>query len=172
MKATIRDTYNAITRRNLIALALFVIASVVVIDLFGYIVWRRFPIPTLIICVAVIGWKIGRVIGHAGLTSLLNAASFGLGCFGVAIWGAAIVDGRLFREVGHVTWAVQNLMWGWILYHVWGAWVILKNMPPNRLIHVTEGTEAIYAQMTYREARVTEVIERYDEVKKMQLTAT
>lgn len=172
MKATARDVYNSLTVKNALLLGAIVGASVVLIDIVGYVIWRRFPIPTLIIFVAVLGWKIGRKIGHPGLSRVLNAASVGLGCFGVAAAFAAVIDGRLFPVMGYVSWSVHLTMWAWILFHVWRAWRVLKKMPPDRLIHVTEGTGMIFAQMTYREARIAEVIERADEAAKMQFTAT
>lgn len=173
MKATARDVYNSLTVKNALILGAIVGASVVLIDIVGYMIWRRFPIPSLIIFVAVLGWKIARKIGHEGLSRVLNAASVGLGVFGMAHVIAAVLDGRFFPNVGYITWTTHITMWGWIAFHIYRAWRVLKNMPPDRLIHVTEGTGMIFAQMTYREARIAEVIERYDEAKgKMQLAAT
>lgn len=172
MKATARDVYNSLTVKNALLLGAIVGLSVVLIDVLGYVIWRRFPIPTLIITTAVLGWKIGRVIGHPGLEKVLNAASIGLGCFGVAFWLAAVIDGKYFPSMGYVSWTVHNSMWAWILFHVWRAWRVLKKMPSDRMMHVTEGTGMVIAQMTYREARITEVIERYDDAKKMQFAAT
>lgn len=173
MKATARDVYNSLTVKNALILGAIVGASVVLIDIVGYMIWRRFPIPSLIIFVAVLGWKIARKIGHEGLSRVLNAASVGLGVFGMVLWLAAIIDGRYFPVMGYISWSTHIVMWGWIAFHIYRAWRVLKNMPPDRLIHVTEGTGMIFAQMTYREARIAEVIERYDEAKgKMQFAAT
>jgi hypothetical protein len=172
MKATARDVYQALTVRNVLIFGGIIALSIVLIDVLGYVIWRRFPIPTLIIFVAVLGWKIGRRIGHAGLSRILNAASVGLGCFGVAAAFAAVFDGRFFPVMGYVSWGTHITMWGWIAFHVWRAYRILKDMPPSRLMHVTEGTGMIFAEMTYRKARIAEVIERADEAAKMQFTAT
>lgn len=166
MKATIRDVYNALTLRNCIAFGGIVVASYFLIDILSYFIWRRFPVPVLVLTVAVLGWRIGRRIGHAGLSKVLNAASVGLGCFGGIIFIAAILDGWLFPEAGYISWISHISMWGWIAFHIRRAWCILRDMPAGRLIHVTEGTEAIYAEMTYREARVTEVIKKYNDAAK------
>jgi len=172
MKATARDVYNSLTVKNALLLGAIVGASVVLIDIVGYVIWRRFPIPTLIILTAVLAWKIARLIGHEGFIQVLNVGSFGLGGFGVTLFFAGIVDGWFWPTEGYVSWSTHIVMWGWIAFHIWRAWRVLKNMPPDRLIHVTEGTGMIFAQMTYREARIAEVIERADEAAKMQFTAT
>lgn len=166
MRATIRDAYKALSLRNIAIFTAIVIFSYVLIDLVGYIVWRRFPIPTLIISVAILGWKIGRKIGHAGLAKLMNAASVGLGVFGIILWTAAVLDAQFFVERGYLSWATTMVMWAWITFHVWRAWDVLRTMPPDKLIHVTEGTEAIYAQMTYRAVRAQEALDAYQEATK------
>lgn len=171
MRATVQDAYNSLTLRNVLIILGIVMLSVVLIDLVGYVVWRRFPIPTLIICVAALGWKIGRKIGHAGLSKVTNAASVGLGIFGVVHWISAVIDGAYFPVMGYVSWTTHVTMWAWIAFHVWRAWRVLKQMPPDHLMHVTEGTEAIYAQMTYREARAREVLQDYEKAKKLQFAA-
>lgn len=167
MRATVKDALGALSLKNCLVMVGIVVVSLLLIEAVGYVIWRRFPIPTLVICVAVLGWKIGRKIGHAGLSKVLNAASVVLGAFGVAIWLSALLDARLFPEIGYITWTVQTSMWGWILFNVWRAWRVLKTMPPDRLLHVTEGTEDIYAQMTYRQARIKQALEGYDKAKNL-----
>jgi hypothetical protein len=171
MKATFRDVCNALTVRNAVILGIIVGVSVALIDVLGYVIWRRFPIPALIIFVAALGWKIGRRIGHVGLTRILNRASVGLGVFGLVLWAAAVIDGVFFTEHGYLTWTVMMSLWGWLSYHVWAVWQKIKNMPDDRLIHVTEGTEAIYAQMTYREARGREALKAYEDATKQMRVA-
>lgn len=172
MRSTAKDVYNALTLRNSVAFGVIVGLSAGLIEVLGYAVWRRFPISTLVIIVAVLGWKICHRIGHSGLSRVLNAASVGLGCFGIAHLIAAVIDGRYFPAVGYTTWTTHITMWAWIAFHVLRAWRVLKNMPPDRLIHVTEGTEAIYAQMTYREARAREALEAYEEATKFRVAIT
>lgn len=172
MRATARDVIGALTLRNCAVFAGIVLLSLILIDAVGYVIWRRFPIPTLIITVAVLGWKIGRRIGHAGLAKVLNAASVGLGLFGVAIWVSALIDASYFPQVGYVTSTTTMAMWGWIAFHIWRAWRVLKTMPPDNLSHVTQGTAAIFAEMTYRRAEAQEVLERYDKAKKLQFACT
>jgi hypothetical protein len=166
MRATVKDVYSAVTVKNAVIFATIVATSIFLIEVLGYIIWRRFPVPSLIILVASLGWKIGRKIGHEGLSRILNAASVGLGVFGAALFCAAIIDGTLFPTFGYVSWSVQMTLWAWIAFHVLRAWRILKKMPPDHLTHVTEGTASIYAQMTYREARAQDALDAYHEATK------
>lgn len=165
MRATIRDAYGALTPRNIALIIALVLLSVVMLNTVGYLIFRRFPIPTLIIYVAVLGWRIGRLIGHVGLSKLLNAASVGLGLFGIIHWFAAVIDGTYWPVYGYASWCVHSIMWGWIAFHLWRAYKVLKEMPPDHRMHVTEGTETIYAQMTYRQARIQKALESYEEAK-------
>lgn len=173
MKATLHDVYDSLTWRNSLVFLGIVLLSIFSIDIVGYMIWRRFPAPLLVVGVAVLGWLIGHLIGHRGLAQVLNAASVGLGVFGALILCGAVVDGAIFPEKGYLSNGVQITMWSWIFFHIWRAWMVLQKMPPDRMIHVTEGTAAIYAQMTYREARAKEVLEKYEvarkKVQKMRL---
>lgn len=171
MLSTLRDAYESLSVRNVVCLAAVAAVSWLLIEMVGYMVWRRFPIPTLIIFVAVLGWKIGRRIGHAGLSRVMNAASVGLGVFGLVHWLAAVIDGAYFPVMGYFSWSTHITMWGWIAFHIYRAWRVLKRMPPDKLQHVTEGTETIYAQMTYREARAREALKQYDDATRMQIVA-
>lgn len=166
MSNPIRDVYNALTLRNTVAFSCILAISITSFLAFDFVVWRRFPIPMLILSVAFLGWQIGRLINHAGLSHILNAASAGLGCFGLAHCGAAIIDSNLFPVTGYCSWTVHMTMWGWILFHVTHAWKVLKSMPQDNMTHVTAGTEAIYAQMTYREVRSREAREAYETAKR------
>lgn len=166
MRSTLHDVYQALTVRNTIIVGSILAASVMLIDVLGYLIWRRFPIPALIICVAALGWKIGRRIGHAGLSRVLNAASVGLGVFGMALFAGAVVDGTFFAERGYVSWSITMTMWAWIAFHVWRAWRVLRSLPTDKLVHVTAGTEVIYAQMTYRAARAQDALDAYHEATK------
>jgi hypothetical protein len=169
MKATIRDVKDSLNIRNITVFATIIALSFALIELLGYVVWRRFPVPSLIVTVAVLGWRIGRRIGHPGLSKVLNAASVGLGAFGVMLWAAAVIDGWYFTVMGYVSWSVQMVMWAWIAFHIWRAWRVIKDMPPDRLMHVTEGTETIYAQMTYRQAQIKTVLKSYDNLQCVHL---
>jgi hypothetical protein len=164
MKATIRDTLNSLTPKNLLVIAVIVTVMVIGLHAFGYLIMRRFPEPIEIIVVAVIMWKTGRIIGHPGLERLLNAGSMGLGTFGVMIWISAAIDGYWFPGEGYFSVTTKSTMWGWIIYYAAKALRILAHMPRDRRMHVTEDTAGIYAQMTYREARIGEALAKNEEV--------
>ena len=166
MRSTIRDVYGSLTIKNAAILGAIVGSSVILIEVLGYLIWRRFPIPSLIIFSAAIVWKIARRIGHDGLSRVFNAASVGVGSFGIALFVGAIIDGALFPEYGYVSWSVTMSLWAWISFHAYRAWRILKAMTPDRLLHVTGGTGKIFAQMTYREARAHEALDAYKEATK------
>lgn len=165
MKATISDAQGALTIKNSIVFAAIIIASVLLIETVGYMIWRRFPAPLLVFFIAALLWKIGRRIGHSGFTRILNAASVGLAVFAVALFVAATIDGYYFPIQGYLSWGVFTTMLGWIAFHTWRAWKVLRDMNPLHLIHVTEGTDAIFAQMTYREIRSREAREEFEKVK-------
>lgn len=169
MKATARDVRNALTARNCLILAGIAVVSAVLIWALGYVVWQRFPVSGLIILTSIFGWSIARMIGDPWLSEKVNAASVGFSLFGVSLVLSAVIDAMFFPRAGYVTWAVITHLAMWGTWKVYTAWKRLRSMPPDRRIHVTEGTGMIIAEMTYREARIAEVIERYDEAKgKMQ----
>lgn len=172
MRATIKDAYSALTLRNCVAMAVIIAASVFSIDLVGYSVWRRFVLPSVIIGVAVMGWKIARLIAEAGLSRIINAASTGLVAFGLTLYLAALIDGLWFADRGYFSFTIMVLMWSWIAFHLYRALKVLKQMSPERRSIVTESTAVIYAQMTYREQQSKEVLDRYDkEVRRLKLVS-
>jgi hypothetical protein len=165
MQATLRDAYAALTPRNCLLFFGLAVCSGLLLGILGYMIWRRFPVPCEIIAVAFFAWKIARIVGHPGLEKVVNAGSLGLGGCGIMLLVFALIDGWLWPAQGYFSWAGQIILWGWILFNIWRAYVILKEMPPDRRIHVTESTADIYMQMTYREMRSREARQAYEKVK-------
>lgn len=158
MKSTILDTYNAITPRNCLIFAAAVVSSVVAIELFGYLIWRRFVVAFVIIAAATIGRSIAVNINHKGLQSIVNATAVGLYAFAGLLFTAALVDAWLFPAVGYFVFAVNTAMWLWISLHLSRAKWILVRMPVERKQVITDSTERIYQEMTHREERIKEVL--------------
>lgn len=159
MKSTIKDAYNALTLRNVTIIAFAVVASIVSIDLFGYLIWRRFVTPSIIIAAACIGWSIARHVNQEGLRRIVNATSVGLCGFAIALFIGAFVDALMFPNVGYFAFGIITAMWLWITLHMARALSILRRMPDVRKDLVTESTAVIIAQMTHREERIGEVLD-------------
>lgn len=159
MKSTIKDAFNAVTPRNTLIFAVAVVVSIISIDAFGYLIWRRFVTPSIIIAAAGIAWSIAQHINDPGLKRIVNAASVGLCGFAIALFAAAFLDALMFPNVGYLAFSTLTAMWLWITLHLWRVLHILRRMTAARKDIVTESTANIIAQMTHREERMGEVLD-------------
>lgn len=172
MKSTIRDAYNALTFRNCAVFAGLIIFSATSMYFAGFLVWKKFVPPALILFTAFIWWKVARIVAQDGLSRVVNAASVGHAAFGFAWIIAATLDATFFPVTSPLAFTVFILMLSWIAFHSSRVLSIFRRMTPTQRNLVTQSTAVIAAQMTYRKERATAVIEKSEEqLRKLKLVA-
>lgn len=164
MRATIRDTYNALTLRNIAVFGAITALAICWVVLLPLNV-RRLSTPSLILMVTAMGWQIARTVNEDGLSELINAASVGLAFFAVMLYCGAIFDSLWYPTTGYITGVVQMVLWSWIAVHLGRALSILRGLSPASQQLVTQSTASIVAQMRRRYSEANAALQNYDEVR-------
>ena len=159
MKATFRDLGHLLHRPKVIGGFIAVILlSAIVIEQFGYLIWRRFPMSVLVIATALIWMSIAKSINQPQLSKMVRVMAVGLCSFGVSVLLGAFVDGIFFAVSGYITFVSNVLLWTWIAFESYRGWQILTAMTPEKRQRVTESATVIIAEMTATEQRIEKIL--------------
>ncbi len=165
MRASIRDAGRFIRQpKSIAALTAVFLLSAVGIELFGYLIWRRFPTPVLIITTAVLWLGIAKAINQPKLSAVIRLMAIGLCGFGAALVVGAFVDAVYFPALGYCTFTATVGLWGWFAFYSYRALIVLTNMSPAGRERVTSSSAVIIAEMTATEDRLGPLIEASENV--------
>lgn len=136
----------------------FIVLSLIAIDTVGYLAWRRFPLPMLVITTAFIWIGIGKAINHPPLSKIVKGMSVGLCAFGITILVGAFVDAFFWAETGYLAFGGAVALWAWIAFESYRGLRVLDVMPEENKVRVTMSTAEIIAQMTETQHRIERVV--------------
>jgi len=159
MIGTISELKRLIQKPPILIGCISVVAlSVVAIETVGYLVWRRFPLPLLVIATAFIWVGIGKAINQPQLSKIVEGMSVGLCAFGALILIGAFLDAFLWADTGYLAFGGAVALWGWIAFESYRGAQILKEMPEENKVKVTMSTAEIITQMTETQHRIERVV--------------
>lgn len=149
MKQTFQDFKEALKRPKVIAVGVVVVtASLFAINTFGYLIWRRFPVPIEITATALIWIAIAKIINEKSLSHIVGLLAWGLFFFAVLALSAAFIDSYFFPIEGYFGFGVHTAMWLWIIFQSYRAWYRLGTLPPRNKKKITESATVIIAEMS------------------------
>jgi len=159
MTNTLRDIGRLILKPYVMAVMLFtLVLSTIVIDSAGYLVWRRFPLPLLVIATAFIWLKISKAVNQPQLSKMVKGMVVGLCLFGAFILAGAFIDAFLWAETGYLASIGTMALWGWITFQSYRGLQVLEVMPAENKLQVTMSTADIIVQMTETQQRIEKVV--------------
>lgn len=159
MSNTFRDIGRLIFKPHVaVVVLLSIILSIITIDTMGYLVWRRFPLPVLVIATAFIWVAIGKAINQPQLSKIVKGMSVGLCVFGVVILLGAFLDAFFWADTGYLAFGGAVGLWGWITLESYRGLQILRVMPEQNKVKVTMSTAEIITQMTETQHRIERVV--------------
>jgi len=159
MTNTFRDIGRLILKPYVMVVMLsFIALSMITIETVGYLVWRRFPLPLLVIATAFIWVGIGKAINQPQLSKIVEGMSVGLCAFGALILIGAFLDAFLWADTGYLAFGGAVALWGWIAFESYRGAQILKEMPEENKVKVTMSTAEIITQMTETQHRIERVV--------------
>lgn len=167
MKATIQDAKIALKRpHNAILLALAFCLSAGAIYFVGYIQWRRFVIPILILISASLTYRIGKKrLRESDMSNVVQTAGKGLLVLALTMVAGAFIDNTFFADTPQVVFVIMTAMWVWIAFQMARLDRRLVKLSPEDIAVITENSDVVMARLKDREIKMTAAIVNYDLVR-------
>lgn len=144
MKVTIQHLVASLRNPRAVAcMTLTAMLSWLAIDTFGYLIWRRFPVPLLLLLIASIWKRVARKVNELELSRI----SSNVNTFAVVLLAAAFVDGYFFPATGYFTFFSFVGLFAWIALESEIADRLLARMRPKERRELTQNVSVILAKM-------------------------
>lgn len=144
MRASIHHLIAIIRSPKAIAgLLLATMLSILAIDTFGYLIWRRFPVPLLLLLIASIWKRVARKVNELELSRI----SANVNTFAIVLLAGAFLDGYFFPAKGYITFLAFVVLFAWIAFESEIADKLLARMRPQEQRELTQNVHVILAKM-------------------------
>jgi hypothetical protein len=148
MFSIVRDVQTSLKKPTNVAIVLALTAvSFVAVEWIGYVHWRSFVIPFLILITGRVLYRIGTTRLHQSTVALVfKNASVGLLVYAVALIVGAVID-MVVLDTPHIVFTLMVSMWVWIFVQVERLDTRLIYLPQNTINEITESSDVVCARL-------------------------
>ncbi len=163
MKSTFQDAKEALKRpRNIAIGAVVFIASAAAIYFFGYVQWRRFIIPTLVLLSATLAYRMGKRLRVSVFSSVVKTTGSGMIWAGVALILGAWIDNVFFSDIPQMVFLILAAREAWIAFQMSRLDNRLSRMSPEDIAVITQSSDVAIAQLNNQKIEMKAELERHN----------